>query len=129
MNVLSVDPMIYTFDPLDALHEEKEREEKERVEIENPSLPSIYNPPPLSLAVHDSNDREERESLCSDVRVTEIAPPFVDEQFVNVTPERVTSCGRDVNSNTPPFPDSLLIEMNVFSPVSARDGALSEMSG
>ena len=129
MNTLSLDPLIYTFHPLDALHEENEREEKERVEIENPSLPSIYNPPPLSTALHDSNDREERESLCSDVRVTEIAPPFVDEQFVNVTPERVTSCGRDVNSNTPPFPDSRLIDVKLFDAISVRDPALTEMSG
>ena len=121
--------MIYTFDPLDALHEEKEREEKERVEIENPSLPSMYNPPPLSTALHDSNDREERYSLCSGVRVTEIAPPFVDEQFVNVTPERVISCGREVNSNTPPFPLSRLIDVKAFEVISARDPALTEMSG
>ena len=129
MKVVSVDPMKYTFDPVDALHEENEREEKERVEIENPSLPSIYNPPPLSTALHDSNDREERDSLCSDVRVTEIAPPFVDEQFVNVTPERVTSDEIELNSNTPPLPDSLLIEMNAFSLVIVRDPALIEMSG
>ena len=129
MNTLSLDPIIYTFDPLDALHEEKEREEKERVEIENPSLPSIYNPPPLSLAVHDSNDREERDSLCSDVRVTEIAPPFVDEQFVNVTPERVTSCGREVNSNTPPFPDSLLIPKKLFVDLTLSDPPSIEISG
>ena len=98
--------------PRVALHEEKEREEKERVEIESAPPPSIYNAPPLSVAEHDSNEREERDSLCSEVRVAEIAPPFVDEQFVNVTPERVTSVGIEVNSNTPPFPDSLLIHEN-----------------
>ena len=113
--------MIYTFDPVDAEHEEKEREEKERVEIDSTSPPLIYNAPPLSVAEHDSNEREDRERLCSDVRVTEIAPPFVDEQFVNVTPEKVTSDGMEVNSNTPPFPDFLLIDENVFVPVSLSE--------
>ena len=121
MNVVSVDPMIYTFNPVDALHEEKEREEKDRAEIESASPPLIYNAPPFSIAEQDSNEREERDSLCSEVRVNEIAPPFVDEQFVYITPERVISDGREVNSNTPPFPDSLLIDENVFVPDSLSE--------
>ena len=118
MNNVSAELMIYTLDPVDAVHEEKEREEKERVEIESASLPSIYNAPPFDVAVHEVNVMEERDSLCSDVRVTEIAPPFVDEQFVNATPEKVTSDGMEVNSNTPPSPLPRLIEWNIFVPVS-----------
>ena len=50
------------------------------------------------------------------MRAAEIAPPFVDEQFVNVNPERVASEEMEVNSNTPPFPDSRLIDVNGFVP-------------
>ena len=121
MNAVSVDPMIYTFDPVDAVQEEKEREEKDRVEVESASIPSIYNAPPFDVAVQEVNVMEERVSLFSDERVNEIAPPFVDEQFVNVTPERVTSDGMEVNSNTPPFPLPRLIEWNLFVPVSLSE--------
>ena len=43
----------------------------------------------MDVAVQEVNVMDERDSLCPDERVTEIAPPFVDEQFVNVTPEIV----------------------------------------
>ena len=71
------------------MDEVKEMSEKERVDVESASPPSIYNAPPFDVAVQEVNAMEERESLCPDVRVAEIAPPFVDEQFVNVTPEIV----------------------------------------
>ena len=67
----------------------KEREEKERVEVESASPPLIYNAPPLDVAVQEVNVMEERESLCPEVRVNEIAPPFSDEHDVNDTPEIV----------------------------------------
>ena len=57
------------------------------MEGENSSLPSIYSAPPLDVAVQESNVREERVSMCPEVSVAEIAPPFSDEQDVNVTPE------------------------------------------
>ena len=66
-----------------------ETSEKERVEVESASPPSIYNAPPFDVAVHDSNEREERESLCLDERVAEIAPPFSDEHDVNLASEIV----------------------------------------
>ena len=58
----------------------------------------------MDVTEQEVNVSEERESLCSDERVAEIAPPFSDEQFVNFSPERVICDGMEVNSNTPPFP-------------------------
>ena len=106
---------------MDAVQDEKERKEKERVKMDNVSVPSIYTAPPLSAAEHDSNEREVRESLCSDVRVTATAPPFVAEQLMNAIPERVTSPGTETNSNTPPFPSLRLMESNVFVPERVRE--------
>ena len=64
-------------------------EEKERVEVESAFPPLMYRAPPLDVEVHEMNATEERESLCPDDRMAEIAPPFCDEQDVNVTPEIV----------------------------------------
>ena len=55
--------------------------------MESTFPPSIYNAPPFDEAVQEVNVMEERVSLCSDERVAEIAPPFSDEQSLNVTPE------------------------------------------
>ena len=126
---MSEDPLIYTFIPVVASHESKVREENERVESESASPPSIYNAPPFDVAVQEVNVMEERESVCPDERVAEIAPPFSDEHPLNVTPEIVTSESREANSNTLPFPDCLLIEVNVFLGVSVRYPPLTDING
>ena len=64
-----------------------------------------------------------------DESTAEIAPPFVDEQVVNVTPEMMASEGMEVNSNTPPFPDSRLTDENVFVPLILRASTETAMSG
>ena len=68
----------------------KETVENERVEGESASPPVTYRAPPLDVVVHETNSTEERESLLSDERVAEIAPPFSDEHDVNVVPDIVT---------------------------------------
>ena len=89
VNRVGVEQMIYTFNPVDAVHEEKEREEKERVEIESAFPPLIYNAPPFDVAVQEMNVTEEIDSLYREERVVEIAPPFSDEQSVNVASQIV----------------------------------------
>ena len=109
--------------------EVKVREEKERVDGEIELPPSIYTPPPHPDAEQDVKVRDVRERIWEDERVTEIAPPFSDEQDVNVTPVIVWSPENEVNSNTPPFPLSRLIDLKVFDSITVRHPALTEMSG
>ena len=88
MKLVCDEAVIYTFDPYDALQDANLREEKERVFVEMLLPPIIYTPPPHDVAEHDVKFNEESVSfLVADDRVTEITPPFSDEQFVNVTPE------------------------------------------
>ena len=107
----------------------KVREEKERVEVESAFPPSIYTAPPLDVAEQEVNVMEERVSLCPEVRMAEIAPPFSDEHDLNAALEIVRSAGMDVNSNTAPFPDCLLIESKMLLPVSVIHPGLTDMSG
>ena len=67
--------------------------------------------------MHDVKVNEESVSFFeADDNVAEIAPPFADEQPVNVTPLIVCAVFTDVKANTAPFPHSRLIELNVFVP-------------
>ena len=116
------------FPPLVAEHDVKEREEKERVDVESTLPPLMYNAPPLDVAVQEVNVMEERESLCPDVRVTEIAPPFSDEHDLNVAPLILCPLLIELNSNTPPFPDSSLMSVKVFVPLSMRDPEFTDIS-
>ena len=77
----------------------------------------------------EEDEEEEVEEECGGERVNEIAPPFCDEHDLNVAPERVTSDGMEVNSNTPPFPLSRLIELNVFAPERVSESIDTSMSG
>ena len=58
-----------------------------------------------------------------------IAPPFTAEHDVNVRLDRVVLEEMEVNSNTPPFPASLLIVSNVFVSVKVSDLTLTDISG
>ena len=81
--------MYIPFPPFVAEQEVKEREEKERVEAEIYSPPSIYTPPPHPNAEHKVNSIDSSVIVEEDEeRVTEITPPFPDSfvewQLLNV---------------------------------------------
>ena len=68
------------------MQEGKGRVERERVVVESILVALMYSAPPYCVAEQVSKVREERVSVCPEERVAEIAPPFSDEQSVNVTP-------------------------------------------
>ena len=66
------------------MYEEKEREEKERVEGESASPPSIYNAPPFDVALHEVNRMEQRrraeEGYVVDEEVEELSMEAMEEK-------------------------------------------------
>ena len=62
VNVVSVDPITYTPEPVVAVQEEKEREEKLRVEVERQLPALMQRAPPCVVAEQLVNVMEERES-------------------------------------------------------------------
>ena len=72
---------------------------------------------------------DESVSFFDDDNVAATAPPLDEEQLVNVAPESVWSSVIEVNSNTAPFPLSLLIDENVFVSLSVRDPPVIEIRG
>ena len=64
-----------------------------------------------------------------DDNVAEIAPPFVDEHRVNVTPVIVWAIFTEVNANTAPFPDSSLMSVKAIVPLSVRYPAFTDIKG
>ena len=57
------------------------------MDVESSLPPLMYNPPPYTVAEQESKVVDVRVSVLEDERVDEIAPPFSDEQFVNVASE------------------------------------------
>ena len=85
MKRASADPVIYTFDPVVALHDENVTLENAREDIDMELSPSIYTAPPQLVAEHEVNVNEESVSFFKlDVNLAEITPPFGAEHFVNV---------------------------------------------
>ena len=80
------------------------------------------------MAEHVSKVVDEIVSLYPDASVAEIAPPFADEHDVNVAPDIVSAPENELNSNTPPFPLSLLINLNVFVPLILTAPPFAEIS-
>ena len=102
-----------------------------REELEE-TLPK--NAPPFSIVEQESNVQEEMMRLGAEKEeeegsVKDIAPPFSDEHDVKIAPEIVCSPSIHLNSNTLPFPDSLLIDVNVFLPLSVRYPPLTDING
>ena len=62
-------------------------------------------------------------------KVIEITPPFFNEHDVNVAPLILCALLIELNSNTPPFPDSLLIESNVLFPFIVNSPAFTDING
>ena len=88
------------------MQEGKVTSEKERVDVEREVPALMYKAPPYASAEHVSNIVDAIENLYPDVRMSETAPPFFDEQEVN-SPSlilRVSSSPR-VPVNPAPFPD------------------------
>ena len=107
---------MYTFDPVAAVQEVNERDEKESSDMDDP--PMICTPPPQLVAEQEEKVKEESVSFFEfNDNFAEIAPPFSDEHRVNVTPVIVCGLSTEVNANTPPFPDSLLMSVKVFVPL------------
>ena len=126
--ISTLDAVMYTVPPLvdEALQEVKEAASRERVE--GVSVMERNIPPPFT-ALHEVNvfvSAMVREDV--EERVTEIAPPFDDVQCLNVTSEILSVASTESNSNTAPFPDSLLIEVNVFVPLRVSCPALTAIS-
>ena len=85
--------------------------EKESVEVESTVPPGMYRAPPFDVAAQDVKVREERDSLCPDERVAEIAPPFSDMQLVKDRFVRVTSVEDCTISRAAPLPLENVMEV------------------
>ena len=100
----------------------------EREEVEE-TTPEIA--PPFPVAKQDSKLTEEmvRTEVEVGERVNEIAPPFDDVQLWNVAPEIVCGASMELNSNTLPSPERLLMKRNSFVPLSVSFPADTSITG
>ena len=115
--------------PFTALHEVKVLVLSMLREDLEETLPEIA--PPLAVAVQDSNVHEEmvREEEDKEEGVNAIAPPFDDVQLLNVAPEILSVASREANSKTAPSPDSLLIDVKTFVPLSVNFPPFTDING
>ena len=67
------------------------------------------------MAEQEANSTEERESVLPDERVAEIAPPFSDEQDMNVRLLNEIDVKLPVRLSTAPFPEDRVIEEKELS--------------
>ena len=106
------------------------RDEKERLPDAIYVPPTIYTPPPQLVAEQEVKVREESVSFFEvEDNVAEIAPPFADVHRVNDAPLMDCAVLMELNSNTAPFPDSSLMSLKVFAPVSVNFPAFTDING
>ena len=130
VKLVSADPVIYTFDPVVAEQDVNVRDEKERLPDAIYVPPTIYTPPPQLVAEQEVNVKEESVSFFEvEDNVAEIAPPFADVHRVNDAPLMDCAVLIELNANTAPFPDSSLMSVKVFVPVSVNFPAFTDIKG